>query len=78
MFQIPAKEKVSRLDRCNNVCVISISERTLVHSVSFYRDDTGMFGKGPGYGVALRKVGKIQQKIEGWEVCICFLTTWVS
>ena len=27
-----------------------------------------MFGKGPGYGVALRKVGQMQQKIEGWEV----------
>ena len=26
-----------------------------------------MFGKGQGYGVALRKVGQIQQKIEGWE-----------
>jgi len=27
-----------------------------------------MFGKGPGYGVALRKVSQIQQKIEGWDV----------
>lgn len=26
-----------------------------------------MFGKGQGYGVTLRKVGLIQQKIEGWE-----------
>ena len=32
------------------------------------RDDTGRFGKGQGYGVALRKVGQLQQKIEAWEV----------
>ena len=31
-----------------------------------------MFGKGPGYGVALRKVSQIQQKIEGWDVCVAF------
>jgi len=36
--------------------------------VNICRDESGMFGKGPGYGVALRKVSQIQQKIEGWDV----------
>lgn len=35
------------------------------------RDDTGLFGRGQSYGVTLRKVEQIQQKIEGWEVCVC-------
>ena len=33
-----------------------------------FREDSGMFGKRPGYQVTLRKLAELQQKIEGWEV----------
>lgn len=43
------------------------TERVCSRFLPKRKEDTGMFGKGQGYGVALRKVGQIQQKIEGWE-----------
>lgn len=51
-------------------CAMSIKmemERVCSRFLPKRKDGACMFGRGQGYGVAMRKVGQIQQKIEAWE-----------